>query len=416
MSKISHYDPLPSVLSKMIDNRGKSVPTVKNGFPLIATNCVKHSSIFPTFENIRYVDNDTLKNWFRAHLEPNDILFVNKGTPGRSCLVPNPVTFCAAQDMIGLRADESKIDFQYLFAILRSDYIKRRIENFHVGLVIPHFKKGDISNILIPRKEELKEESRIGKLYINLSNKIELNNRINSELEAMAKTLYDYWFVQFDFPDENGKPYKSSDGEMEYSEQLKREIPKGWDVDTLNKYLKTVLGGTPTTKNKDFWDGDIPWLNSGEVANFPITISEEKITEEAINNSATTLMDKNSIVLSITRHLRASILTIPCCANQSVVGVLESELLKTSYIYPLIVNEIPRYMSLRTGAQQPHINKGVVDDTMMILPNTDILQQYYKLVDSAYEKINKTALENQKLAELRDWLLPMLMNGQVSVA
>lgn len=142
--------PLPELLNFIVDNRGKSCPTADKGFPLIATNCIKHSSIYPTFENIRYVSEETRENWFRAELKPNDILFVNKGTPGRTCLVPDPITFCAAQDMIGLRADETKIYYKYLFAVLRSDFVQNKIANFHVGIAIPHFKKSDLHNLLIP--------------------------------------------------------------------------------------------------------------------------------------------------------------------------------------------------------------------------------------------------------------------------
>ena len=125
--------PITELLSFIVDNRGKTVPTTLSGFPLIATNCIKHNSIYPTFENIRYVEQTIMDTWFRAHPKPNDILFVNKGTPGRVCLVPDPVPFCIAQDMIGFRADEEKIDYQYLFAVLRSEFIQKKIENFHVG-------------------------------------------------------------------------------------------------------------------------------------------------------------------------------------------------------------------------------------------------------------------------------------------
>ena len=114
MNKESVYLPITSLLKAIIDNRGKTVPESKKGFPLIATNCIKNSSIYPTFDKVRYVDDETLKTWFRAHLEPNDILFVNKGTPGRVCLVPNPVTFCAAQDMMGFRCNEEIMNKQQL--------------------------------------------------------------------------------------------------------------------------------------------------------------------------------------------------------------------------------------------------------------------------------------------------------------
>jgi len=260
------------------------------------------------------------------------------------------------------------------------------------------------------------EQQKIAKVLSDLDAKIELNNKINAELEAMAKLIYDYWFVQFEFPNEDGKPYKSFGGKMVWNEELKREIPEGWDVKQLGKILRTELGGTPSTKDKDFWDGEFPWLNSGEIANFPIIDSDLKITEAGIKNSATTLMQKGTCVLSITRHLRPSILGVDSCANQSVVGIFESEKLKNSFIYPYLVNDIPRLMTLRSGAQQPHINKGTVDDSKMIIPNEMILNKYYSIVDSYYDKILNNAFQIKQLAELRDWLLPMLMNGQVKVS
>jgi type I restriction enzyme S subunit len=258
-------------------------------------------------------------------------------------------------------------------------------------------------------------QQKVAKVLSDLDAKIELNNRIKTELEAMAKTLYDYWFVQFDFPVGNGEPYKTAGGKMVWNEDLNREIPEGWEVNELGNILNTDLGGTPSTKIEKFWGGNIPWLNSGEIANFPIVESEDHITHEAISNSATTLMPAGTCVLSITRHLRPSILAIDACANQSVVGIFESDKFKSSFIYPYLKNEIPRLMTLRSGAQQPHINKGTVDESLMIEPSELILDKYYKKANPIYKQIINNSFQNQQLASLRDWLLPMLMNGQVSV-
>ncbi len=189
----------------------------------------------------------------------------------------------------------------------------------------------------------------ISKVLATLDKKIEINNKINTELEAMAKLIYDYWFVQFDFPDTNGKPYKSSGGKMVYNEVLKREIPDGCEGAKVGDILCSELGGTPSTKVSEYWSGNIPWLNSGEISNFPIIEAEEHITSKAIDKSATTLMPGGTCVLSITRHLRPSILAVDACANQSVVGIYENEKLKSSYLYPYLKNEIPRLMSLQTS-------------------------------------------------------------------
>ncbi len=281
----------------------------------------------------------------------------------------------------------------------------------------PILNKSDFSNIRlnVPDKEV---QNKVAGFLVAIDKKIELNNKINAELEAMAKLIYDYWFVQFDFPFNfaQGKPYKSSGGKMVYNEALKREIPDGWEALRLGEIVQTSLGGTPSTKNPVFWEkADIPWLNSGEVANFPALDSEENITQAGIDGSAAELLPKGSVIISIVRHLRVSILAIDAAFNQSVVGLHETDILKNSFLYPFLSRELPRLMSLRTGAQQPHINKGVVDDSFLVVPPQDILKHYYQAVDAVFEKINVSAMESKNLAEFRDWLLPMLMNGQVTV-
>lgn len=121
--------PITELLSFIVDNRGKTVPTANDGWKLIATNCVTNNTLFPVYEKVRYLTQETYETWFRAHPMPGDILFVNKGTPGRVCMVPDPVDFCIAQDMIALRADDKKIYNKYLFAVLRSREIQQQIYN-----------------------------------------------------------------------------------------------------------------------------------------------------------------------------------------------------------------------------------------------------------------------------------------------
>lgn len=271
-----------------------------------------------------------------------------------------------------------------------------------------------IRNVLLPKIDEA-SQNKIVSVLSALDDKIALNKKMNQKLEAMAKRLYDYWFVQFDFPDENGRPYKTTGGPMTHNETLKREIPEGWKVDVVGNVCETVLGGTPSTENESFWSGNIPWLNSGEVAEFPILNAEKRITEDAVKNSATAYLPAGSVTLSITRHLRPSIMAIDACINQSVAGIKENDILKNGYLYPYLVNEIPRLNTLRGGAQQPHINKDTVDKSPIVLPTQNVLHQYYEKVNPLYNEIIEKAKESQKLTTLRDKLLPLLMNGQVVV-
>lgn len=344
-------------------------------------------------------------------LPEGTILFSSRAPIGLMSISSNIVS--TNQGFKNLVCKIDKINNEYLFYLLKTKI--NEIQELGTGTTFKEVSKSTLGEFEFYHETDITIQQKIAKVLSDLDTKIELNNKINAELEAMAKTLYDYWFIQFDFPDNEGKPYKSSGGTMIWNEELKREIPEGWEVKLLGKILKTDLGGTPSTKIEKFWGGNIPWLNSGEIANFPIVESEAHISSDAILNSATTLMPAGTCVLSITRHLRPSILAIDACANQSVVGIFESEKFKSSFIFPYLKNEIPRLMTLRSGAQQPHINKGTVDESLMINPSTLILDKYYLKANPIYKKIINNSFQNQKLASLRDWLLPMLMNGQVSV-
>ena len=188
--------PFTELLSNIVDNRGRTCPVSDSGIPLIATNCVKNSQLFPSFEKVRYVSDETYRNWFRGHPEPGDLVFVTKGSPGQVCMTPDPVPFCIAQDMVAVRANPSVVYPHYLFAALRSAAVQASISNMHVGTLIPHFKKGDFSKLLIP-VPEMPTQRIAGDAYFWLSSKMDLNRCMNETLEAMARALFKDWFVDF---------------------------------------------------------------------------------------------------------------------------------------------------------------------------------------------------------------------------
>lgn len=351
----------------------------------------------------------------RTKLENGDLVISTVGVLGKLAIIKTENLNYDFQRSVGIvKCDEKKINTKYLYYYLNTQFVQNRLNHLSKGAVQKCLFISDLKNLEIDFPD-LSTQQKIASVLSALDDKIELNNRINAELEAMAKTLYDYWFVQFDFPNEEAKPYKSSGGKMVYNETLKREIPEGWEVKKLKKVLKTYLGGTPSTKNLEYWRGNIPWLNSGEVANFPLINTEQFISKEAVKNSSTKFLKKGSVLLSITRHLRVNILGIDACVNQSVAGIEENEKFKYPYIYFFLINDINRLMSLRSGAQQPHINKETVDTIPFLVPSENILNKYYIIATPIFEKIFNNAKQNQELSALRDWLLPMLMNGQVKV-
>lgn len=180
------YMDLPDILSFIVDNRGKTVPTDVNGnHILIATNCIRNENLYPSYDKVRLIGENTYKNWFRAHPKPGDIIFVNKGTPGRVCMVPDPVDFCIAQDMIALRVKREIIYNKYLLAVLRSKKIQNQIAATTVGDVIPHFKKQQLREIKIP-VPPMKIQKIIGDYYFAFCKKELINNKINRNLGLVA--------------------------------------------------------------------------------------------------------------------------------------------------------------------------------------------------------------------------------------
>lgn len=232
------YKALPELISFVVDNRGRSAPTAPSGIPLIATNCISDDSLFPEYKNVRYVSKEIYETWFRGHPKPGDIIFVNKGTPGLVALVPAPVDFCFAQDMVALRPNEDAVDGKYLLAALRSQQTKEQVKAFSVGTTIPHLKKSDFPKLFIPIPPK-NIQKKIGRIYYNLSLKIELNRRINRTLEAMAQALYKYWFVDFG-------PFQ--DGEFVESEL--GLIPKGWETGKVEDILELAYGKGLTEKSR----------------------------------------------------------------------------------------------------------------------------------------------------------------------
>lgn len=318
---------------------------------------------------------------------------------------------CSA-DVLVLRAKENTYPKFLYYALFRDDFFAHAMRGAK-GTKMPRGDKAQILEFSIP-KFSAKRQEEIANVLTAIDSKIDCNNRLNAELEEMAMMFYDYWFLQFDFPDDKSMPYKSSGGKMIYSDILKREIPLGWGCAAIGDIFSTHLGGTPSRHIDEYWaPGEVNWLSSGENPSTFVVTPDEKISKIGLQNSPAKLLPRGTVILSIVRHLRASILGIESATNQSVVGIMETAKFKHSFIYPYLIREIPRLMGLRTGAQQPHINKSVLDESILVIPDDLTLSKYTAKVAPIFLKIHNNLEQNIELSKLRDWLLPLLMNGQV---
>jgi type I restriction enzyme S subunit len=250
-----------------------------------------------------------------------------------------------------------------------------------------------------------------------LDSKIEINNRINTELEAMAKTLYDYWFVQFDFPNEDGKPYKTSGGKMVWNAELKREIPEGWIFGTVLDIAELLGGGTPQTKEPLYWNGTIPFFTPKDTENsFFVISTKENISELGLKNCSSKLYPKGTIFITARGTVgNINIASKDMAMNQSCYAIKAKQNINPYFLHQC-VNDFVKYLKAKAnGSVFDAIVSNDFKQTPIVIPPLEIIKDFGLISENIYEKILNNRLQNQALVNLRDWLLPLLMNGQVSV-
>lgn len=265
-----------------------------------------------------------------------------------------------------------------------------------------------ILNNIVLRKLNLSQQQKTASVLSSLDSKIELNNRINAELESMAKTLYDYWFVQFDFPDENGKPYKSSGGKMVWNEELKREIPDiaDWKVTTLSNAVnifdskRIPLSNMEREKRK----GKYPYYGATSIMDY---------VDDYIFDGEYILLAEDGSVMDENGFPIVQYIWGKTWVNNHAHILQHKNELNNNFLFYLLKSI--SVIQIMTGSIQKKINQENLLNVKVIYPDNHTLESFSKISTSIRKKLITIYEENQQLSELRDWLLPMLMNGQVSV-
>ena len=382
--------PSTELLSFIVDNRGKTVPNADDGWKLIATNCVTNNTLFPVYEKVRYLTQETYETWFRAHPIPGDILFVNKGTPGRVCMVPDPVDFCIAQDMIALRADDEKIYNKYLFAVLRSREIQQQIYNTNVGDVIPHFKKQFMDQLLIPIPDRRIQEI-IGNLYYELSYKTELNKKINKNLEQQAQAIFANEFLSLD------------------------TLPEGWKQASLID-IADYLNGLAMQKYRPTADeSGIPVLKIKELRQGCCDDNSE-LCSPSIKSDY--IIHDGDVIFSWSGSLLVDLWCGGICGlNQHLFKVTSSKYDKWFY-YAWTKHHLDHFVAVAAdkATTMGHIKRDELAKAEVLIPNETDYNRIGALLQPIYEMIISNRIENKKLAATRDTLLPKLMNGEIDMS
>lgn len=378
--------PLSKTTEFIVDNRGKTVPTVIDGIPLIATNCINNVNLYPIYQNLRYISNETYENWFRAHPMPGDIILTLKGSQnGAVCLVPSPVDFVIAQDMVALRAKKDVIVPSFLFAALRSPSVQMQIKNLDVSGVIPHLKKTDFDKLMLPFPNK-KIQQQIGEIYLDFCLKIDLLRRQNQTLEQMAETLFRQCFVE--------------------------EAEEEWEIGELGDEFDFTMGQSPPGSSFNEEGIGTPMFQGNRDFGFRFPNNRVYTTE------AKRYAYKFDTLVSVRAPVgEQNMANEKCCIGRGVAAFRykrDSEFYTYTYFkMKSLMTEIKEFN--HEGTVFGSISKNDFQKIEVSIPPFELIEIYQKEVKPIDDKVIGNCKQIRTLEKMRDRLLPKLMSGEVRV-
>ena len=406
-------------LCKAITDCHHSTPNwTDSGYVVVRSENVKRGKI--SLEGASYTDQSTFfERISRSVPEPGDLIITREAPMGEVGMIPEGVQCCLGQRLVLVKPDALKIDRHYLLYAMQSPFVQKQIgASDETGSTVSNLRIPALKELAIPLLSGAKD---IGAVLSALDAKIDLNHRINAELEALAKTIYDYWFVQFDFPDAHGRPYKSSGGAMVWNDTLKREIPMGWKAQPLSE-----LGSFRNGINYD------PSIGGDSVARIvdvrtvsatSILLNSDDLDELELDQADIDkyLVTADSILIARSGIPGATRMMQPCPTNTIYCGFIiclkvanaENKLLLFFRLKQLEQS----LLSQSSGSILKNVSQDTLKDISLAVPRErSVIEKFNAAIAPLFEKISANNLENVELTQLRDWLLPLLMNGQVRVA
>ncbi|MCE2152954.1 restriction endonuclease subunit S [Streptococcus thermophilus] len=368
------------------------------------------------FSNLDFITKEKDNLLRNGKLQRDDIVLTTRGTVGNVALYSQEVPFSNIRinsGMVIIRVNKNFWHPYFIYLFFQSHLFKKQISRLISGSAQPQLPISILETVNIPQLT-LDEQKEIIFNIKSIDQKIQINNQINQELEAMAKTLYDYWFVQFDFPDQNGNPYKSSGGKMVYNPELKREIPEGWGVDSLwniaNFYNGLAMQKYRPDTNEDDY---LPVIKIREMMN-----GFSKDTERArLDIPSEAVVDRGDILFSWSATLEVIIWGKEKGALNQHIFKVTSDTYPKSFIYFELKSYLKVFKAIAElrKTTMGHITQDHLKQAKIVVPPIELISKLDAKLQPIMLKQQILENQNQELTQLRDWLLPMLMNGQVKV-
>jgi type I restriction enzyme, S subunit len=415
-----------SVLEKNIDNRGKTPPLSATGYPLIEVKHIQEDRLYPVFEDTKYVDQETWDTWFRAHLQPDDILFSTVGSIARSCMVPEKPKFCIAQNVLGFRANRSKADPRFLYYAINGSFFQHEVHGRTIETVQKSIKVHDLKTCRIPLPT-LAEQKAIASVLGALDDKIELNRRMNATLDAMARALFQSWFVDFD-PVRAKLDHRQPIGLDKSTAALFPEhlvesplghIPQGWRACTLGDVAKNVSITFDFKRTPE-----VVFINTGDVLEGDFLHSNRSI-HVGLPGQAKKSIRPDDILFSEIRPANKRYAYVDFDSSDYVVSTKFMVIRASKEMHPRLLyriltaketlDEFQVQAESRSGTF-PQITFDSISHLPIVLPPMEIQNAFQRSVESLDAQIKLNKQQSRTLATLRDTLLPKLLSGELSVA
>lgn len=430
---MSNMVKLADLCIKITDGSHSSPNSQENGYPMLSVKDMKENGF--SYNDCKYISKEDYKKMCDSGCKPeiNDILIAKDGSYLKHVFVITEEKEQAILSSIGiLKPDVSKVNPYYIKYYLSSDFVKNEVAKKYVsGSALPRIILKNFANIEIPYIS-LDKQNKIVKILKSIDDKIENNNKINVELESMAKTIYDYWFLQFEFPNEDGKPYKSSGGKMVWNEELKKEIPEGWEVGVLNDFILKDKGGD---WGKESYEGNytkevtcIRGADFPSLCGYAQLVAPKRFILEKNKNKK---LEDGDIIIEISGGSPTQSTGRVCYINENTLRRFNTDIITSNFCKAISLKDKKntywfymlwkmlyendvffKYEGKTTGIKNLLFDM-LCNDYKIIIPKENIIEDYHFKIKEMFNKIQQNYIENQKLSSIRDFLLPLLMNGQV---
>ena len=384
---------LEEVIEEFIDYRGRTPKKVNFGIPLITAKIVKSGRINTPNEFIREEDYES---WMtRGIPKKGDVILTTEAPLGEVAQITSNEKIALAQRIITLRSNSSLLDNTFLKYLLQSPIMQWRLSERASGTTVVGIKSSELKKVKV-NIPSLEKQKKIANILSSLDDKIELNNEMNKTLEEMAQSIFKRWFVDFEFPNKDGEPYKSSGGEMVESEL--GMIPKGWEIGTLDNIGTFKNGKKIRSELRDDNGKYIIYGSNGIIG---------KTNEVLQNNNCIILGRVGAYCGSVQLSLE------PCWITDNAIIATAKEEKYLPYLHRFLLNYPLRESA--GGSAQPLINQSILKSIQTSIPTYDLFEKYDNISKEILFKINQNIKENNKLSEIRDSLLPKLMSGEINV-